>query len=125
MPGKQGKETQRETPPPDTASTPPPAYHGTAPGYDFYLQSNFEIQKSIGGLESAIKHLCDRERANEAKLEGVVNEVHNLAKEIHGAKRVAWAFGVVCSIIGALGLLLLNKIFDVIVAYANAKLPGH
>jgi hypothetical protein len=122
---KPGKEAQKETPPPETATSPPPQYRGTAPGYDFYLQSIVEIQRSVGGIEGSIKHLCERNKAHEAKLEGVSTEVHELAKEVHGAKKLAWAFGIVGSGIGALALLLLNKILDVVVAYFNAKLPGH
>jgi hypothetical protein len=89
------------------------------------LQSNFDIQKSLGGIESSIKHLCDRDRAHEAKLEAMSSEIHELAKEVHGAKRVAWIIGGICSVIGAIGLVFLNKILDVVVAYASAKLPGH
>jgi hypothetical protein len=125
MQAKPGKESQKEIPPPDTASSPPPAYRGTAPGYDFYLQSNFEIQKSLGGLESSIRHLCEREKAHEARLDAMGGEVHDLAKEIHGAKRIAWIFGGIGSVIGAVGLVFLNKILDIVVAYASAKLPGH
>jgi hypothetical protein len=125
MPTKQAKDQGRETPPPESATSNPPIYRGTSAGYDFYLQSIVEIQKSVGSIESSIKHLCERDQAHEAKLEDLGTKVHDLAKEIHGAKRVAWAFGVVCSVIGALGLLLVNKIFDVLVAYVNAKLPVH
>jgi hypothetical protein len=125
MQAKPGKESQREIPPPDTASSPPPVYRGTAPGFDFYLQSNFEIQKSIGGLESSIKHLSEREQAHEAKLEAISGEVHDLAKEMHGAKRIAWVFGAIGSIIGAIGLVFLNKILDVVVSYYTAHPPAH
>jgi hypothetical protein len=122
---KPARETQRETPPPDTASSPPPAYRGTTAGYDFFLQSIVEIQRSVGGIESSIQHLGERDQAQEAKLERVSIEVHDLSQEIHGAKKIAWAFGIIFSIIGAVSLVILNKIFDVAVAYANGKLPGH
>ena len=125
MSTRPARESQKDVPPPDIASSPPPPYRGSAAGFDFYLQSIVEIQKSVGGIESTIKHLCERDRAHEAKLESIGTEVHDLAKEVHGAKKIAWFFGVICSIIGAIGLVFLNKILDVVVAYASSKLPGH
>lgn len=125
MPSKQPKESQGEVPPSGLASSTPPPYRGTSAGYDFYLQSIVEIQKSVGGIESSIKHLCERDQSHDAKLESVSAEVHGLSKEVHGAKKLAWIFGTICSVIGAVGLVFLNKILDVVVAYATVKMQGH
>jgi hypothetical protein len=35
--------------------------------------------------------------------------------DVHGAKKIAWAFGATLSVIGAIGLVFLNKILDVVV----------
>jgi hypothetical protein len=125
MPVRPTKEAQKEIPPPDTASSPPPPYRGTSAGYDFYLQSIVEIQRSVGSIESSIKHLSERDLVHEAKLESTADKVQDLSKEVHGAKKIAWVFGIIGSVIGAVGLVFLNKILDVVVAYAGAKLAGH
>jgi hypothetical protein len=118
MPPKLAKESQKEIPPPDTASSPPPVYRGTSAGYDFYLQSICEIQKSVGQIESSIKHLSERSKIHEEKLDGVV-------KDIHGAKKIVWFFGIIGSIIGAVGLVFLNKILDLVVSYYSVHPPTH
>jgi hypothetical protein len=125
MPAKQAKEVPSETPPPAIAANPPVPYRGRAAGYDFYLQSIVEIQKSMGSIESTIKHLCERSRAHEAKLDATTTQINDLAKEIHGAKKVVWIVGSVCGLLGTVGLIFLNKILDVVVAYANSRLPTH
>jgi len=37
--------------------------------------------------------------------------------DVHGAKKIAWVFGILVSAIGAIGLVFLNKILDVVVAH--------
>ncbi len=118
MPAKQAKDAAKETLPPELAASTPPAYKGTAAGFDFYLQSIYEIQKSVGGIESSIKYLSERSQIHESKLD-------DLVKDVHGAKKIVWAFGIVCSIMGAVGLVFLNKILDLAVTYYSVKLPGH
>jgi hypothetical protein len=118
MSARPAKEAVRETPPPELAASNPPVYRGTAPGYDFYLQSICEIQKSVGSIESSIKHLSERSQIHESKLDSI-------EKDVHGAKRVVWVFGIIGSIVGAISLVLLNKILDLAVSYFSAKMPGH
>jgi hypothetical protein len=118
MSARPAKEAEREAPPTDFAAGNPPAYRGTTSGYDFYLQSICEIQKSVGSIESSIKHLSERTQVHETKLD-------EIEKDVHGAKRVVWVFGILGSIIGAIGLVLLNKLLDLAVSYFSAKLPTH
>jgi len=125
MSSKPVKETPKDALPPEIASSPPPAYRGTTTGYDFYLQSIIEIQRSVGAIESSVKHLSDRNQAQESKLEKIEGNIHDLSKEIHGAKRIAWIVGAILSLVGAVGLVFLNKLLDVVVAYANAQFPKH
>lgn len=116
MAARQGKDPLREETPPEIASNPP-VYRGTSPGFDFYLQSMCEVQKSVGSIESSIKYLRERDQAYDTKLDDLSNDLHNLAKEVYGAKKVAWIIGGICSAIGAIGLVFLKKILDVAVAY--------
>ncbi len=76
-----------------------------------------EVQKCVGSIESSIKHLHERNQAHDTKLDDVSNDLHDLAKEVHGAKKVAWIIGGICSVIGAIGLVFLKKILDVAVTY--------
>ncbi|MHB8303290.1 MAG: hypothetical protein ACYDC6_10710 [Acidobacteriaceae bacterium] len=103
MSPKPARDASKETPPPEFAASNPPAYRGTAAGFDFYLQSIVEIQKSVGSIEASIRHLSERSASNEKKLDDTI-------KDVHGAKKIAWAFGIIGSIIGAVGLVFLNKI---------------
>jgi hypothetical protein len=118
MPARQAKDSGKEAPPRELATSNPPVYRGSVAGYDFFLQSICEIQKSVGQIESSISHLSDRVKVHEDKLDGIV-------KDVHGAKRIAWIFGILFSIVGSIGLVFLNKILDLVVAYYNAKLPTH
>jgi hypothetical protein len=121
------RDATKDTSPPELLAITPPPYRGTAAGYDFYLQSIVEIQKSVGGIESSIKHLCERTQAHETKLDDIAEDVHELSKDVHGAKIIAWSFGIICSILGAVGLAFLNKILDIVVAHLSSTpaLPGH
>jgi len=58
-------------------------------------------------------------------LDSTSSAINDLAKEVHGAKRVAWIVGGIGSVLGAVGIVFLNKILDVVVAYANSQLPKH
>ncbi len=81
MSAKPTKDPSRELTPPELAAGNPPPYRGTASGYDFYLQSLYEIHRSIGSIESTITHLGERSQIHESKLD-------ELVKDVHGAKRV-------------------------------------
>lgn len=118
MSARPAKESANEAPPPDFAAGNPPVYRGTTSGYDFYLQSICEIQKSVGSIESSIKHLAERSQIHDSKLD-------TIEKDVHGAKRIVWGFGIIGSIVGAIGLVFLNKILDLAVSYFSAKMPGH
>ena len=119
------KGSSQTTNPPQTASGPPPLHVQSSNDHNFFLQIALEIQRSIGGLESSIEHLCERDQAHEKKLESLANEVHDLSKEMHGAKKIAWVFGAIGSIIGTIGFVFLNKILDVVVSYYTAHPPAH
>ena len=98
-----------------TQSTPIPAQGnplvqtGTQE-HNFHTQFAFDVNKQIGKLEVGLEHIENRMDKVEIKLD----QVH---LDVNGAKKIAWAFGMVLSIMGALGLMGLNKILDLVVAH--------
>lgn len=84
------------TPPGEMLQTTPPVYPGA--DYSFVLQSVFEIQKAIGGLEQATTNLTD--------------ELRNQRKTLNWISRVIWftTGGVV--IAGVLVSFIIDRGFD-------------
>jgi len=98
-----------------TQSTPAPAQgnpfvQAGTQEHNFHTQFAFDVNKQIGKLEVGLDHIEKRME----KVEGKLDQVH---LDVSGAKKIAWAFGVILSIMGALGLMGLNKILDLVVAH--------
>jgi tetrahydromethanopterin S-methyltransferase subunit G len=53
----------------------------------------------------------------EKRLEKVEEKLDRVHLDVSGAKKIAWAFGVILSIMGAIGLVGLNKILDLVIAH--------
>lgn len=92
MSAKPARDASQEATPPEFAATNPPPYRGSAAGYDFYLQTICEIQKSIGGLTAAVETLSKDATQNETELRKISQDVHT-TKTI--MKFCAWAIPVV------------------------------
>jgi hypothetical protein len=67
-----------------------------------------DIEKEMAGFKPVVSNL-------EKCLERVESKLDQVRLDVHGAKKIAWAFGAVLSVIGTVGLLLLNKILDAVV----------
>jgi len=96
-----------------TATTPPPQegtpkIESVLQDHQFGLQFVFDVNKQIGKLEVCVEHV-------EKRLEKVETKLDALQLDIHGAKKMGWVFGIIVSAIGAVGLVFLNKILDVVV----------
>jgi hypothetical protein len=76
MSAKPAKDASQEANPPEFAASNPPAYRGSTAGYDFYLQTICEIQKSIGGLTTAVQTLAKDATENETELRKISQDVH-------------------------------------------------
>lgn len=83
--------------------------------HNFHTQAIFNIHGQVAGLEKGQKVVEERLLKVEDKLETV-------RLDVHGAKKMAAIFGGILSVMGAIGLLILNKVADAIVSHYK---PGH
>jgi tetrahydromethanopterin S-methyltransferase subunit G len=111
-PRQSSKPTGNETTPPPQEGTP--KIETAVQGHNFGTQFAFDVNKQIGKLEVCMVHVEERLE----KVEGKLELVH---LDVSGAKKIAWAFGIILSIVGAVGLVLLNKILDLVVAHYTPK----
>jgi hypothetical protein len=105
---REDRERGREGPPQRLAETNPPAYPGTS--YDFILQMVFEMQGKLGELTQGIKTLTDDSREH--------------GKELKHIGKVMYAAGVLIPIISVLGMWILGRLWEYVIAPA-LKLQGH
>jgi hypothetical protein len=59
---------------PKFPETTPPIYRGR--DYDFVLQGVFDIQKSIGGLEQAVRTLTEQQKEQGKKLDSLSHKIN-------------------------------------------------
>jgi hypothetical protein len=86
-----GKEQGQEGPPQRFGATTPPN-----PQADYAVhtvQTVLEMQRTLGGVETAIKHLQDRSKEYGEKLE-------QIGKDVHAAKIVGGVLAVVATVLG-------------------------
>ena len=110
MPNPKTKAIQQaEVTPPPTQGNPAAVPLGVQ-DHSFHAQAIYDINKQVGKLETGLENVEKRLEKAETKLEAI-------HLDVHGAKKIAWAFGAILSVMGTLGLLLLNKILDLVVSH--------
>lgn len=78
--------------------------------HSFHTQFAFDVNKQVGKLETGLEHI-------EKRLEKVELKLDQVHLDVSGAKKIAWAFGAILSVMEAIGLVGLNKILDLAVAH--------
>jgi hypothetical protein len=94
MPSREDRERGRETNPSRFPETTPPVQPADYAVHT--VQTVLEMQRTLGGVEKAIKNLEDRSKEYGDKLD-------NIGKDVHAAKVVG---GVIAAIMAVLGWLL-------------------
>lgn len=88
----------RNTGPEENPKPPqgPPTFLPGIQDHSFHAQAIYDINKQVGKLEAGMEHVQKSLEKAEEKLEAV-------HLDVHGAKKIAWAFGAVLSIMGTIG----------------------
>jgi tetrahydromethanopterin S-methyltransferase subunit G len=107
MPRQSKPAAGSETTPPPQEGVPLRVETGVQ-GHNFGTQFAFDVNKQIGKLEVCLDHV-------EKRLDKVETKLDAVQLDVHGAKKIGWVFGIIFSVVGAIGLVLLNKILDVVV----------
>jgi gamma-glutamyl phosphate reductase len=108
MASREERERGRETNPSRFPETTPPAQ---AADYAVHtIQTVLEMQRTLGGVETAIKHLEDRSKEHGDKLD-------TIGKDVHAAKvAVGVATAIIVGIVAIMGWI--------VTTYISAH-PGH
>jgi hypothetical protein len=100
----------------------PADYISTTPNFGVTAVHDrlYEVANKVSGIERSVTYLELRTEKMETKLD-------QLTLDVHSAKRIAIIFGsilsVVISAVGAVALLLLNKLLDIVVHHFNTPSP--
>ena len=113
---RQGQE-RSVTPPDRIMEGTPQTYHSAE--YSFLLQATFEIQKSIGQLQTAIATLTDETRKQGERLDKQSEKISKIEKDIHTAKVAGAVLGAIGAFLGVIGKMA----WDYFVTHPPTKTP--